>query len=70
MAPTDEITTREALEILGLKNASSISRFVRDKKLTPSRTLDVGRSGVFMFWRQDIVRLAEKRTADKSEAAA
>lgn len=63
MAPTDEITTREALKILGLKNASSISRLVERQKLTPSRTLNVGRHGMFMFWRADVERLAEQRKA-------
>ena len=42
--PTDEITTREALEILGLTDPSTISRYVGYGKLKPSRKLP-GRSG-------------------------
>ena len=64
MAPTDEITTREALEILGLKNPSSISRLVKSNDLTPSRRLPVGRHDMFMFWRHDVVNLAAKRAED------
>lgn len=61
--PTDEITSREALAILGLKSPSTISRLVAAGKLTPSRKLDVGRRGTFMFWRHDVDRLAARREA-------
>lgn len=60
--PTDEITTQQALEILGLKQPSNISRFVAAGKLTPSRQLpSQGRNGAFLFWRADIERLAALR---------
>jgi hypothetical protein len=62
--PTDEITSREALVILGLKSPSTISRLVDAGALTPSRKLDVGRRGTFLFWRHDVERLAAKRVQD------
>lgn len=55
--PTDEIVTREALEILGFTDPSTISRYVALGKLTPSRKLP-GRNGAFLFWRADVQRLA------------
>ena len=58
----DEVVTREALEILGLKDPSTISRWVQIGKLTPSRKLP-GRSGAFLFWRADIERLAAQLAA-------
>lgn len=62
--PTDEITTQEALEILGLKQPSNVSRFVAKGKLTPSRQLPSnGRNGAFLFWRADIIRLRDEREA-------
>lgn len=68
--PTDEITTREALTILGLKQPSNISRLVAAGKLTPSRQLPSnGRNGAFLFWRADIVRLAAARADDDGDAA-
>lgn len=60
MPPTDEITTREALALLNLREPSTISRYVADGKLTPSRKLP-GRTGAYMFWRADIERLAAQR---------
>jgi hypothetical protein len=61
--PTDEITTREALGILGLAHASSVTRLVAEGKLTPSRKLP-GANGAYLFHRRDIVRLAEQRRDD------
>lgn len=61
-APTDEITTREALQILGYSEPSTISRYVKLGKLKPSRKLP-GRTGSFLFWRADVERLAAERKA-------
>jgi len=63
--PTDEITSREALEILGFTDPSTISRYVGYGKLTPSRKLP-GKNGPFLFWRADVQRLA----AEQRKAAA
>ncbi len=63
MTPSDEITTREALEILGLKDPASISRLVAESKLTPSRKLP-GRTTTRLFWRADIEALATARATD------
>ena len=60
--PTDEITTREALKILGLKEHSTITRYVHAGKLTPSRKLP-WTTGPYLFWRTDIERLAAERKA-------
>lgn len=69
MAPTDEITTREALVILRLREPSTISRYVADGKLTPSRKLP-GKTGAYMFWRADIERLRDIRAAERAETVA
>jgi hypothetical protein len=60
MPPTDEITTREALEILKLKEPSTISRYVAAGKLVPSRKLP-RKTGAYLFWRADVERLAALR---------
>ena len=60
--PTDEITTREALTILGLAHPASVTRFVAEGKLTPARKLP-GVSGAFLFLRSDIEALAAERAA-------
>lgn len=64
--PTDEITARQAADLLGLKAVSSISRYVKAGTLTPSRQLP-GDTGAFLFWRADIIRLAEKQRADRAK---
>ena len=58
----DVVTTREALEILGLTDPSTISRYVGYGKLTPARRM-AGKSGAYLFWRADIERLAAERAA-------
>ena len=58
--PPDEVTTREALEILGLGDPSTVSRYVSVGILAPSRKLP-GRTGAFLFRRADVERLAAKR---------
>ena len=60
--PPDEVTTREALEILGLTNASTISRYVDTGALAPSRKLP-GRTGPFLFLRSDVEAFAAERGA-------
>lgn len=69
--PTDEITSRQALDILGFTTPSTISRYVRAGVLTPSRRLDspTGR-GAFMFWRHDVQRLADEQARDRTEVSA
>mgnify|MGYP002136998112 CR=1 FL=1 len=57
---TDEITTREALSILGLADPSSVTRLVAESKLTPSRKLP-GKTGAYLFLRSDIEALAATR---------
>ena len=59
----DEITSREAVEILGFTNLSTISRYVGYGKLTPSRRLSTGQ---LMFWRADVQRLADEQTGHTS----
>lgn len=66
--PTDEITTREALAILGLKEPSTIARYVQAGKLVPSRKLPT-RTGAYLFWRADVERLRDQRAADAAERA-
>lgn len=66
----DEITTREALEILHLAHPASITRdLVETGKLKPSRKLP-GRSGAYLFWRHDIELLAAERASAPAKAGA
>ena len=57
--PDDEITTREAAEILGVK-PQAIAKMVRRKTLTPSRQAP-GPRGAFWFHRTDIETVAATR---------
>ena len=60
MTQPDEITTREALSILGLSDPSSVSRFVAEQKLQPSRKLP-GKTGAYLFAREDVEELRPSR---------
>jgi hypothetical protein len=61
MAPIpDEVTTREAMEILGLTNPSTVARYVAEGKLAASRKLP-GRTGAFLFLRSDVERFRDER---------
>ena len=62
MNDTEDLTTREALEVLGLKDPSSITRLVAEHKLIPSRKLP-GKTGAYLFRRADIEALAVQRGA-------
>ena len=66
--PTDEVTTQEALDILGYKSPSSVTRWVAEGKPRASRKLP-GKSGAFLFWRHDVERLRDQQAADKAKAA-
>ena len=60
--PNDEITTREALDILGLAHPSSITHLVAEHKLKPSRRMP-GKRGAYLFRRAHIERLRDERAA-------
>lgn len=62
--PTDEITTKEALVILGYTNPSTITRYVQSRKIAPSRKLP-GKNGAYLFWRADVLRLAAQQDAER-----
>ncbi len=55
-----EVTTREAMELMGFTDPSTVVRYVREHKLTPSRKLP-GRTGAYLFWRADIEAIATER---------
>lgn len=57
-----EVTTREALEILHLSDPSTIAKYVKRGKLTPSRKLP-GKTGAYLFRRSDVERLAREVAA-------
>lgn len=63
--PTDEVTTREALDILGYGHPSTVTRYVAEGKLAPSRKLP-GKSGAYLFWRHDIIRLRDQQAAERA----
>jgi len=64
----EEITTRQALEVLGLANPSTVVRYVYEGKLAPSRKLP-GQSGAYLFHRSDVEALRDARAAASAEAA-
>lgn len=66
-AVNDEVTTREALEILHLAHPASITRFVAEGKLKPSRKLP-GIRGAYLFFRADIEQLAAERASAPAKA--
>lgn len=55
---TDEITTKEAMDILGYRHRSSIHRLVQTGGLIPSRTI----SNLVLFNRVDVEALRSSRT--------
>lgn len=61
----DEVTTKEALKILGLAHPSSVTRMVAEGKLTPSRRLPLG----YLFHRSDIETIRDQRAAAEAERA-
>ena len=64
--PTDDqITTREALDILGYAHPSTITRFVAEGKLTPARKMP-GKRGAYLFHRADINRLNDTLIAARA----
>ena len=65
--PNDEITTREALDILGLAHPSSITHLVAEHKLKPSRRMP-GKRGAYLFRRAHIERLRDERNAASGAA--
>lgn len=69
--PTDEISTMEAVALLGAGDRSTVIRMVLEHRLKPSRKLP-GATGAYLFWRHDVQRLADERAAKLAakEAAA
>ena len=61
----DEVSTREALDILGLAHPSSITRFVAEGKLTPTRRIGL----VYLFDRGDVETLRDERAAKAAARA-
>lgn len=65
MSPDDLITTREAMDVLGYADPSSITRAVAERKLTPARKLP-GRTGAYLFDRAEVQRLLDERAGAAS----
>jgi hypothetical protein len=61
---SDLVSTREAMEILGYKNASSVARMVYERRLAPA--YQSGKGGVYVFWRADVQRLAAEIAAQRA----
>lgn len=51
----------EAVHLLGYTDRSTVIRMVREHRLTPSRKLP-GATGAYLFWRHDVLRLADEKT--------
>jgi hypothetical protein len=62
LAPDDLIGSREACDILGFTDTSTISRYVALRKLRPIRRMP-GATGAFIFNRADVERLRDERAA-------
>jgi hypothetical protein len=58
--PTDLVSTREAMEILGYRNPSSVARMVYEGKLTPAHQMG-GKGGSYVFNRADVEAIASAR---------
>lgn len=67
-SPDPLISTAEATEILGYRNASSVARLVYEQKLVPAHKL-AGPRGAYLFHRADVVALAAQRSATKAVAS-
>jgi hypothetical protein len=67
--PTDEISTMEAVALLGYNDRSTVVRMVREHRLTPSRKMP-GATGAYLFWRHDVLRLAAEIAAKRDGSAA
>lgn len=65
----DEVTTRQALDILGYSHPSTVIRYVREGTLTPTRKLP-GVSGTYLFERKDIEKLRDRQASDRAAAQA
>lgn len=65
----DEVTTRQALDILGYNHPSTVIRYVREGVLTPTRKLP-GASGTYLFDRKDIEQLRDRQATDRAAAGA
>ena len=63
----DEITTREALDILGLAHPSSITHLVAEHKLKDSRRMH-GKCGAYLFSCANIERLRDERNSASGAA--
>lgn len=59
---SDLITTREACQILGYADPSSVSVMVKQGRLVPAQKLP-GKRGAFLFRRTDVESLAQERAA-------
>lgn len=59
----EEISTNEVMARLGVKQRSTISLWVRNGRLTPSRRLGDGPKAQYLFWRADIEVLAAELAA-------
>lgn len=66
---SDLVSTREAMEILGYRNPSSVARMVYEGKLQPAHQMG-GKGGSYVFHRADIDRLVEERQTQAIDGCA
>ena len=59
---TDLVTSAEAADILGVRNRSTVNRYVAEGKLVPVRKLP-GLTGAFLFDRAAVLSFKEERAA-------
>lgn len=57
------VSTREAMEILGYRNPSSVARLVYEHKLVPAHQSG-GKGGSYIFNRADVEAIAASRLAE------
>lgn len=62
--PQDLISTREAMEILGYANPSSVARLVYEHKVIPAFPIE--KFGSYVFHRSDIEKLAASRKPEEA----
>lgn len=65
--PTNLLSTAEAVEAIGLKSPSTISRWVDAGRITPAKKLG-GKTGAYLFTEDEVRRVAAEYAASQPES--
>lgn len=67
MLHTEQITTRDAADVLGI-HPRTVARLVERNELTPAARLDIGRAGTFLFDPAEVERVRDLRATTTETA--